>query len=136
MLPESVCAYANTGTFGIEGSVSAMLGASLAAPEKIFFGVFDAPAFVCNMNSIGNRYRHSRLRIMVLNSGYTGGELLKHYASGLGFEYLCASGKEEFSACIERFTAPEITDKPIFFEVFTDSRSDSCALAALNGGRQ
>ena len=129
-LPESVSAYANTGTLGIEGCVSALLGASLVSPEKIFFGVFDAPAFFCNMNAAGNRYRPRNLRIMVINSGYTNGELLKHYASGLGFEYLCASSKEEYSACLERFTFPEITDKPIFFELFTDSRSENEALSA------
>ena len=135
-IPEGVSVCANTGTFGIEGCVSALLGASLVAPEKICFGVFDAPAFFCNMNAAGNRHRPRNLRIMVLNSGYVDGELLKHYAQGLGFEYLCASGKEEYLSCLERFTVPEITERPVFFEVFTDSRSEVDALSALNGGRQ
>jgi 2-succinyl-5-enolpyruvyl-6-hydroxy-3-cyclohexene-1-carboxylate synthase len=57
--------------------------------------------------------------------------LIKHYAEDLGFEYLTASNKEEFLKVIERFLQPEITDKPILFEVFTDSKDESDALFAV-----
>lgn len=57
--------------------------------------------------------------------------LVKHYAEDLGFEYLCASGKEEFLAAAERFLTPELTDKPMFFEVFTDYVDESAALKIL-----
>jgi len=58
-------------------------------------------------------------------------ELVKNYASALGFEYLCASNKEEFTPVIERFLMPELTDRPILLEVFTDSQDESDALKML-----
>jgi 2-succinyl-5-enolpyruvyl-6-hydroxy-3-cyclohexene-1-carboxylate synthase len=57
--------------------------------------------------------------------------LVKNYATALGFEYLSASNKGEFSSVIERFLAPELTDKPMLFEVFTDSQDESNALKIL-----
>ena len=59
-------------------------------------------------------------------------EFLKHYAEDLGFEYLSASSKEEYLANLGRFTTPEILDKSIFFEVFTDTKDESDALSAIN----
>ena len=53
---------------------------------------------------------------------------MKNYARNLGFEYLCASCKEEFEHVYERFLTPNITEKPILFEVFTDSAMESKAL--------
>ena len=58
-------------------------------------------------------------------------ELVKNYVTDLGFEYLCASSKEEFSNVIERFLTPEITDKPMLLEVFTDSQDESDALKSI-----
>lgn len=58
-------------------------------------------------------------------------ELVKNYASALGFEYLCASNKDEFAAVIERFLTPELTEKPMLLEVFTDSKDESDALKML-----
>lgn len=47
--------------------------------------------------------------------------LVKSYAESLGFEYLSASSKEEFESVYERFITPERTDKPMLFEMFTNS---------------
>jgi 2-succinyl-5-enolpyruvyl-6-hydroxy-3-cyclohexene-1-carboxylate synthase len=58
-------------------------------------------------------------------------ELVKNYVSTLGFEYLCASNKEEFISVIDRFLMPEHTDRPILLEVFTDSQDESDALKML-----
>ena len=44
-LPEGVHAKCNVGGFGIDGGVSAMIGASLACQDKIFVGVFGALAY-------------------------------------------------------------------------------------------
>lgn len=47
--------------------------------------------------------------------------LIRHYAEDLGFEYMCASDKNEFEALYERFLSPEPAARPMLFEVFTDS---------------
>lgn len=51
--------------------------------------------------------------------------LIKNYAENLGFEYLTASNKEEFSKVYEHFISPEITDRPMLFEVFTDTKDET-----------
>lgn len=58
--------------------------------------------------------------------------LVRHYAEDLGFEYMTASSKEEFEKVCERFLIPNVTDKPMLFEVFTDSHDDSEALKLTN----
>tara|TARA_Y100000588_G_scaffold325043_1_gene358572 strand:+ start:4589 stop:6346 length:1758 start_codon:yes stop_codon:yes gene_type:complete len=58
-------------------------------------------------------------------------ELAKGYSQALGFEYLSASNKEEFDIAVKRFLTPQITDKPMLLEVFTDSESERNSLQAL-----
>lgn len=50
--------------------------------------------------------------------------LVKCYVEALGFEYLTASTKEEFDAIYERFLVPELTEKPMLFEIFTNSSDE------------
>ena len=60
-------------------------------------------------------------------------KLVRDYATDLGYEYLSASNKDEFNASIDRFLTPEMTEKPMLFEVFTETESESQALeTALN----
>ena len=59
-------------------------------------------------------------------------ELLKHYAEDLGFTYLAASNKEEFLQNVKVFTDARMTDKPILFEVFTDTEDENAALKAMH----
>lgn len=58
-------------------------------------------------------------------------ELVKHYAQNLGFEYYSASTKEEVEKVLPEFLNPEITDKPMLFEVFTDHENESDALKKM-----
>ena len=51
-------------------------------------------------------------------------ELVKHYATDLGFEYLTASSKEELEKVVDRFLIPSLTDKPMLLEVFPDYEDD------------
>ena len=118
--------------------------------------------FFYDMNSLGNRHIGSNLRLLVVNNGkgaefkiYThpahefgaAGDpymaaaghfgnkspaLIRHYAEDLGFEYLSATTKEEFSQSVERFVTPELTEKPMIFEVFTDSQDESDGIYAMN----
>lgn len=159
--PQSVLGYSNTGGFGIDGCVSSLIGASLAEPNKLFFGVVGDLAFFYDMNSIGNRHVGRNIRLMVINNGrgtefrnygHQGanfGEdadkyiaaaghygkkshlLLKHYAEDLGFEYLSALSKEEYFNSLKRYLEPQIIDKPILFEIFTDSKDESDAVKIM-----
>ena len=45
--------------------------------------------------------------------------LVRDYATNLGFEYYSASTKEEFIENAKAFLNPQITDKPILIEAFT-----------------
>jgi 2-succinyl-5-enolpyruvyl-6-hydroxy-3-cyclohexene-1-carboxylate synthase len=154
-LPDSVLSASNVGGFGIDGGVSSLLGASLVDKNKLYFGVFGDLAFFYDMNAIGNRHLGNNLRIMLVNNGkgsefrlffHLGNqfgeeadeyiaaarhygnksqELVKHYAQDLGFEYFTASNKQEFEQVYERFIIPEITERPMLFEIFTDSQDES-----------
>lgn len=57
--------------------------------------------------------------------------LVKHFAEDLGFEYISASNKNEFEENIAVFTNPELTGKPMIFEVFTESDDETIALDML-----
>lgn len=157
-LPEEIQAKCNVGGFGIDGGISTMMGASLANPNKLFVGVFGELAFFYDMNVAANRHIGKNVRLMVINNGrgtefrnydhpcHIFGEeadpymaaaghfgnksfdLVKHYATDLGYEYLSASNKEEFLNVVDRFLTSEITDRPMILEVFTDTQDESDAL--------
>ena len=161
--PESVTCFCNTGGFGIDGGVSALLGASLANPGKLYFGVVGDLAFFYDMNSLGNRHVGPNIRLMVVNNGrgtefrnywhpaaafgdaadafmaaagHYGDkslDLLRHYATDLGFEYLSASSKGEFLERLGRFVDPAIREQSVLLEVFTDTALESEALRMAHG---
>lgn len=153
--------YSNTGGFGIDGMVSTLLGSSLTNPEKLYIGIIGDLAFFYDMNAIGNRHVGKNIRIMLINNGrgtefrnfnhlaerfgedadafmaaagHFGNQsrqLVKHYAEDLGFEYLNADNKEDYLAQIHAFLDPASKDRPVIFEVFTDSKDESDALEIL-----
>lgn len=161
-IPKSVEGYSNTGGFGIDGGMSSLIGASLADRNKLFFGVFGDLLFFYDMNSLGNRELQANVRILVINNGlgqefknktsygaYFGEDtdafiaakghyasrqtpLIRNYAENLGFEYLSASNKEEFLAVKDRFITPEVTDRPMLFEVYTETEDETAALEAIS----
>lgn len=158
----SINTFSNTGGFGIDGGMSSCIGSSLVCPDKIHFLFIGDLAFFYDMNSIGNRHVGNNLRILLVNNGrgtefrnYShpgsafgvdadayiaaaghygakSSELVKHYAEDLGYEYITASSKESFLASIDRFLNPEVTNKPIVFEIFTDTEDESNALQTIN----
>ena len=158
----TICGYANTGGFGIDGCLSSLIGASLAFPEKLYFGIFGDLSFFYDMNSIGNKHIGNNLRILVINngigaefknynhkaaifkeeadtfiaaSGHFGNKspmLLKHYAKDLGFNYYSASTKEEFLESLDRFVSNNMFTSPIIFEVFTSPKDESEALRLIS----
>lgn len=157
----SIHSTANTGGFGIDGALSTTLGASLADKEKVCFCILGDLAFFYDMNVLGNRHIGKNIRILLINNGIgtefknywhpgamfgtrtndfiaAGGHygnksrnLVRHYAEDLGFEYMSAANKEEFTAVCKNFLGADIGDKPIVFEVFTDHDEESEALKLI-----
>ena len=118
-------------------------------------------AFFYDLNSLGNRHIKNNIRILLINNGkgtefknynhyavqfgdraddyiaaagHYGAksrDLIRHYATDMGFEYLSAESKEEYLAQLDHFVTAEEMDKPIIFEVFTDSEDESTALQKI-----
>ncbi len=155
--PRRVRGYCNTGGFGIDGCVSSLIGASLADPEQLYFGVVGDLAFFYDMNVLGNRHIGKNVRLLVVNNGHgfemryhrnpcpamgveleqhlsaaghfgnQSPDLVKGYAKSLGFSYLSASTKEEFMAARDAFVSPQMGDKPILLEAFTQCEEEDRA---------
>ncbi len=160
-LPDGIQAKCNVGGFGIDGGMSTMMGASFVHPEKLFIGVWGDLAFFYDLNVMGNRHVGNNVRILLINNGkgnefrnynhpcYFLGEeadkyvaaaghygnmsrkLVKDYTTNLGYEYFTAGNKSEFNVVIDRFLTPEITDKPMILEVFTQTEDESKALEQI-----
>jgi 2-succinyl-5-enolpyruvyl-6-hydroxy-3-cyclohexene-1-carboxylate synthase len=160
-LSDQVESASNVGGFGIDGNMSSVIGASLCNPQKLYYCVIGDLAFFYDMNSLGNRHLNRNLRILLVNNGNgtefrqyghlaesfgenaskfisAGGHfgnqsatLVKNYAENLGFEYFSSANKDGFLKVYERFFTSEITEKPILFEVFTNSEDESKALEMM-----
>lgn len=159
---KSINIYCNEGGFGIDGNLSTLIGASLVRSDTIYFGVVGDLSFFYDMNSLGNRHVGKNIRILLINNslgaefhlfkqlnsiyvndiekylsagghfGHQSPTLVRHYAEDLGYEYLSASSKEEFNKIYHRFITPELTDKPMIFEVFTQVKDENDALYQLS----
>lgn len=158
--PPSIRASANVGGFGIDGCLSTAVGASLASPGRLVFCVLGDLSFFYDMNALGNRHMGANVRILLVNNG-TGAEfnlyrnpgaafgervndyiaagghfgnrserLVRHYAEDLGFKYLAASDKTSFDAALPEFVGSG-DGRPILFECFTEAKSESDAMYAL-----
>lgn len=153
--------YCNTGGFGIDGMLSTVLGASLADSDRLYFCVIGDLGFFYDMNALGNRHLGKNVRLMVINNGrgtefrnfnhpaerfgddadrymaaagHFGNQspdLLRHYATDLGCEYISAATKDEYLDKSARFFTNDNLDRPVVFEVFTNSMDESDALKML-----
>ena len=161
-ISDSIYAFANTGGFGIDGSLSTVLGASLINTDTIYYCVLGDLAFFYDMNVLGNRHFGNNVRILLINNG-TGMELkfstflastigaekdkyiaasghygnkseslVRHYAQDLGFMYLSASNKQEFLNHIDKFVDPVIGEKSMIFELFINDTDDDMSYNLLS----
>lgn len=161
-LPDTIQSYCNTGGYGIDGSVSSIIGASLVNEEKLYFGILGDLAFFYDLNSLGNHHIGKNLRLMLINNGrgvefrfptnpasqfgedtdkyisaagHYGNqsrELVRHFAEDLGFEYMSASSAKEFLDNRLYFFSPETLEKPLLFEIFVDYQDDVNAVNIMN----
>lgn len=161
-LPANITSRCNVGGFGIDGPISTLLGASLAQPDKLHFGIVGDLSFFYDLNTLGNRHVGNNIRILLVNNGVgtefrnydhpaskwgedanrymaAGGhfgnksiDIVKAYSTALNFEYLCASNKEEFETAVSRFLDSSHHDRPILFEIFTTPENESKALKLVH----
>lgn len=154
----SISVFSNTGGFGIDGCLSTALGAGLIEQNKIIYTVLGDLAFFYDMNALGNRHFGKNIRILVVNNGkgqefknyghraaqfgdrtdpfiaaagHYGNqspELVKNYVEALGFSYYTADSKESFKKCMSSFLCPNLGNRPMVLEVFTESSDESKAL--------
>lgn len=159
---KNVTGFSNTGGFGIDGGMSTLIGASFANRKKIYFCIVGDLGFFYDMNVLGNRHVQNNIRILLINNGrgteftnynhpgFQFGEqaceyiaaaghfgnksniLVKNYSENLGFEYFSAKNKEEYLKYKERFLNPNLTEKPMIFEVFTDAKNESDAVEIMH----
>lgn len=161
-IDNSIWVFSNVGGFGIDGSLSSLIGASLCNPNKLFYCVLGDLAFFYDLNSLGNRHIGNNIRILLVNNGkgtefklegnpgYLFGDrtdefiaagghygnksklLVKHYAEDLGFEYLSADSKEDYLSLLPEFLVSG-PKKSMILEVFTDSTDEDKALKMIRG---
>lgn len=152
-LDDSIQCSANVGGFGIDGSVSTLVGHSLSAPDKMHFGLLGDLAFFYDMNALGLRQIKNNVRLIVINN--SGGQEFRlnptltkplgdkvdtliaaggHNAGGAGawaqacgFKYMHADTPEQLNAQIKEFCQDE-SEKPILFEIFTTSSDENKGL--------
>lgn len=160
--PDSVTVFSNTGGFGIDGGLSTALGAALASPDKTVILVIGDLAFFYDMNALGNRHLPANLRVLLVNNGVgtefrnyshlaalfgddadpyiaaaghygpKSADLVRHYASDLGCEYLAAHDKGGFLKALPSLVDPERRAVPLVLEAFTDSANESEALRLVS----
>lgn len=154
--------FVNTGGFGIDGCMSSMIGGSLAHPNKLHFLVIGDLAFFYDINSLGIRHINNNIRILLVNNGkgtefrnfnhpaarfgdeadeymaaarHNGNmshKLVKHFAQDLGFEYISATTKDEYLDNIDLFVSEKNMERPLLFEVFTNSNDESNAIKIMS----
>lgn len=161
---ESDC---NQGGFGIDGNISTLIGASFVHPDKLYFGIIGDLSFFYDMNSLGNRHIKNNVRILVVNNGMgcefrlfnqvgdilgtetdeyisaarhfgnKSPKVIKDFATNWGYEYLTASSKDEFDKVYKRFISPQLTERPMLFEIFTNVEDENKALLLVESfGRE
>ncbi len=160
-IPSSIESCCNVGGFGIDGAVSTIIGSSLGRPNTLHFLVVGDLAFFYDLNSLGNRHIKNNLRILLVNNGrgiefrkldHPGSKfgedadlffaaaghygnkspnLVRHYAEDLGFNYMHASNKIDFEKYLDTFIAPSLSEKPMVFEVFTQTEDEVKALDTI-----
>lgn len=156
-----VNSYSNVGGFGIDGGLSSFIGASFCNPGKLYYCVIGDLAFFYDMNVLGNRHLGKNIRILLVNNGTgtefkqyghlansfgedadkfisAGGHfgrqsatLVKNYSENLGLKYFSADNKDEFLKVYKQFLNPELGEKPMLIEVFTNSDDESKALELM-----
>lgn len=146
-LKPSVRVYANIGTHGIDGCLSSFLGQAQGT-DKLSYLIIGDLSFFYDMSAMRIRHIDRNVRILLINnhggSEFYFNKMWKNEVSDLhttarhqtkaegwvkenNFIYLSANGPDSYQTCLKDFMAKE-SDKPIFFEVFTEMKDDSAKI--------
>ncbi len=143
-LDESIRVFSNVNAFGIDGCLPTFMGQACNS-KKLSFIVIGDLSFFYGMNALAIKHRNKNIRVLMINNG-GGAEFhiqpdsnsiptidmhigashnrtAKDWANSLGYKYLSANNKDEFDNNIKEFVK-EDSDSPIFFEVFTNMKTD------------
>ena len=156
--PNKLLTYANTGGFGIDGTVSSLIGAAVSSPEIEFFCVIGDLAFFYDINALCRPDDIRNLHILIVNNdggqqfrntdhpassmgedvypyvaaeGHNGSkskDIVKHYAEDLGIRYFAASSKEEFDSVLPEFLKK---GSSVILEAFTNDADENEAFVLL-----
>lgn len=146
--------YANTGGFGIDGTVSSAVGTALVATDKIIYVILGDLAFFYDLNIYGNRHFPNNIRIIVINneigcefklkinSAFSFGkhandyiaagghytsrnkDLIHDCAISFGFDYIRCNNKDEYLGILPKLTNPQIQKQPMLVECKTKAEDD------------
>lgn len=144
-LKKEIEVYANRGTHGIDGSMSAFIGQACVSSELCYLIIGDL-SFFYDMNALWNRYVGKNVRILVNNNSgggifhapyyQQGNEFkridqhiaaahhtsVKAWAEAVGFKYFGVSDKEQMQKALKEFNCT--SDRPMIIETFTDKDVD------------
>ena len=104
---ETIMGYSNTGGFGIDGSLSTVIGAALCNPQKIYYCVLGDLAFFYDMNALGNRHVPSNLRILVVNNGL-GFEMKFPTSWGCSIAHSIGVSEDNYVCAAGHYSQPEL----------------------------
>ena len=93
-LPIGVESNCNVGGFGIDGCVSSMIGAAIASPYKLFFGIVGDLTFYYDANIMLNKSLPHNFRLIVVNNGM-----------GVEFRNYCHPSSIAFGNAVDSFVA-------------------------------
>ena len=153
-LSKGIVSYSNIGAFGIDGSMSTLMGQAAIAANRLAFLVIGDLSFFYDMNALQIRHVGKNVRILLINNSgaaefhyYMGEEVIptlnrhiaaEHHTSAKGwvesrnFRYYSARSAEEFDRVLKDFIDPK-SDRPAVLEVFTDKKADAELLKAYYG---
>lgn len=161
-IDSSITTNCNVGGFGIDGSLSTLIGASLIDSKHLHYMIIGDLSFFYDMNSLGIRHIGNNLRILLINNGkgtefrlpdhpavvlgddadsfvaaaghygFQSRNLVKHYAQDLGFQYMSAENKDEFNQNLNDFIFNKEKERSIIFEIFTDTKNENIAYQLIS----
>ena len=123
---ETVTGYSNTGGFGIDGSLSTVIGAALCHPDRLYYCVLGDLAFFYDMNALGNRHVPSNIRILVVNNGL--GFEMKFPASwGYSIANAIGVSEDNYVCAAGHYSSPDLIKSYVYglgFEYLKVSTKD------------
>lgn len=152
---KTIDVYSNVGGFGIDGTLSTVVGASMVSSEKLYFAILGDLAFYYDINILGNRHLCDNIRIIVINNSKgtefaqynhhamkigvdvnpyiaaaghfcsKGDSAAKGFSEAFGFEYQRITSKKEFCSSVVDFLKADRKSKILEIIVLPEDESEA-----------